>query len=203
MIEVTKKAANYAAEKANKVMIDAIAQAYADGYRAGYKDREEEIPVDLRDNKTEYIDLGLPSGTLWATEYEMTKNEEGEKELLFLPYGKAAKYSLPTEEQWNELLEVCKLRGEKSSSGITFYGLRCIGPNGNSVYFRSKGYMEDSRNVAIPDFGGGQVFFWLKDDSEGNEKKAIHVSNWKRENPMTNVIDKVFSGYKLPIRLVR
>ena len=51
-------------------MDKAIAQAYADGYRNGYKDREEEIPVDLRDNKTEYVDLGLPSGTLWSTDYE-------------------------------------------------------------------------------------------------------------------------------------
>ena len=203
MIELKEKAGIYAEENVINVLKEAFAKVYADGYRDGYKDCQEEIPVDLRSNRTEYVDLGLPSGTLWATEYEMTKNEEGKIEPLYLPYGEATKYSIPTEEQWNELFEVCKLRGEKSCSGITFYGLRCIGPNGNSVYFRSKGYMEDSRNVAKPDFGGGKVFFWLQDDSKGNEKKAIHISDWKRENPMTNVVDLVFSGYKLPVRLVR
>lgn len=31
----------------------AIAEAYIEGYKAGYKDREEEIPMGLRDNKNE------------------------------------------------------------------------------------------------------------------------------------------------------
>lgn len=65
-----EKADKYAAGKANKAITNAIAQAYIEGYKAGYKDCEMEIPVDLRDDKTEYVDLGLPSGTLWATKYE-------------------------------------------------------------------------------------------------------------------------------------
>lgn len=103
-MEITERAGNYADGKANEAITKAIAQAYADGYRDGYKDREEEIPVDLRDNKTEYVDLGLPSGTLWSKEYE---TENGET--LYLPYGEAAKYAIPTEEQWNELRDYCKV----------------------------------------------------------------------------------------------
>ena len=70
MNELSLKAENYAAEKMNELMAKAIAQAYADGYRDGYCERQQEIPVDLRDNKTEYVDLGLSSGTLWSADYE-------------------------------------------------------------------------------------------------------------------------------------
>ena len=77
---LAEKSEKYAAGKANAAIDKAIAQAYADGYRDGYKAREEEIPVDLRDNKTEFVDLGLPSGTLWAKDYERADGK-----LHFLP----------------------------------------------------------------------------------------------------------------------
>lgn len=54
MKELSLKAENYVAEKVNELMTKAIAQAYADGYRDGYCEREQEIPIDLRDNKNNY-----------------------------------------------------------------------------------------------------------------------------------------------------
>lgn len=190
-MELIEKAANYAAEKANDAITNAIAQAYADGYRDGYKDREQEIPVDLRDNKTEYVDLGLPSGTLWAKDYE-----KKDKDYLFLPFRNATKYDLPTVEQWKELLEFCVLKG--MSTVDTFCGITCIGPNGNSVLFRSEGYYENTTNC-----GEGRVYFWLQDDEEGLKKNAIRIGAWRREDTYKNRISKLFSGYKLPVRLVR
>ena len=67
MKELKELSANYATEKTNEMMSQIVAQAFADGYRMGYKDREDEIQVDLCDSKTEFVDLGLPSGTKWAT----------------------------------------------------------------------------------------------------------------------------------------
>lgn len=193
-MELIEKAANYAAGKANDAITNAIAQAYADGYRDGYKDREQEIPVDLRDNKTEYVDLGLPSGTLWAKDYE-----KGNKEYLFLPFCNATKYNLPTVEQWKELLEFCKLRGMYKSTVETFYGFTCIGPNGNSVSFRSEGYYENTTYE-----GEGRVYSWLQDDEEGLEKNVICIGERRLKVPnKKNGISKLFSGYKLPVRLVR
>ena len=69
-MNILEKADKYADGKANEAITKAIAQAYMDGYRDGYKDREAEIPVDFRNNKTTYVDLGLPSRTLWSTDYE-------------------------------------------------------------------------------------------------------------------------------------
>lgn len=126
MKELSKIAVDYAAEKTNEVMTTAIAQAYADGYRDGYKDREEEIPVDIRDNKTEYVDLGLPSGTLWARGYEQKDGN-----VLYLSYDEASKYQLPTEEQWKELLEICRWEPHYGS-----HSCDCIGPNGAFITFK-------------------------------------------------------------------
>ena len=69
MKELKELSANYATEKTNEMMSQIVAQAFADGYRMGYKDREDEIQVDLCDGKTEFVDLGLPSGTLWSADY--------------------------------------------------------------------------------------------------------------------------------------
>lgn len=70
-----------------------------------------------------YVDLGLPSGTLW---------EEWPIGESMVSYDKVdAKYwkNIPTKEQWEELLETCEWY-YKSSTMIV-----CTGPNGNSVSF--------------------------------------------------------------------
>ena len=180
-------AANYAIGKANEVIDKAIAQAYADGYRDGYKDREKEIPVNIRDNRTEYVDLGLPSGTLWSVDYE---REDGD--ILYMPYIKSVQFSIPTEEQCKELFDCCKWT---HTNGIVF----CVGPNGNSISFAHSGYKEIDYN-SITHYSYIS-YFWIQDENdEESDKKSvsIHESSgvWKG-------VSKTFSGYKLPIRLVR
>lgn len=198
MKELTEVAAKYAAEKTNALITDAVAKAYTDGYRDGYKDKEEEISIDLRSNGTEYVDLGLPSGTLWAKDYE----KGDDKKIVYLPYQKTVHMQLPTEEQWKELLEICEWYGDYSSSAYSFYGIKCIGPNGNSIKFSSKGYIKEENPIKVPKYGGGQVFFWLSDDKVHNEKKAIHISGGEKRVPQKEIAN-IFSGYKLPVRLVR
>ena len=79
MTELLDRADKYAAGKANAIIDKAIAQAYVDGYRDGYKDKENEIPVDFRGIMTEFIDLGLPSGTLWSCDFEKEKENDHRK----------------------------------------------------------------------------------------------------------------------------
>lgn len=197
MEELKEKANNYAEEKVLDVLKEALAKVYADGYRDGYKDREAEMPVNLRHNETEFVDLGLPSGTLWAKEYEKDSNE-----IMYLPYQETKQFQLPTEEMWKELLETCKWKGDYSSSGLSFYGVVCIGPNGNSIKFSSKGYIQLTEILGRPNYGGGYVYFWLDDGEEGNEKKAIYITSGSERKPDIEIL-KVFTGYKLPVRLVK
>jgi hypothetical protein len=188
MIELTTKADNYAAEKTNEMMTKAIAQAYADGYHDGYKDREEEIPVDIRYKTTEYVDLGLPSGTLWAKEYEK------DKQFLFMLHKDAMSYNIPTEEQWKELIDNCKcVRFAKNSIDR---GFDFVGPNGNCLRFQETSYMRNQW------FRPGEVQFWLKDEEESIEKNGANVFLDKETRKQVKQTRKYFMGYKLPVRLV-
>ena len=99
MIELKEKASSYAEENVLEVLKEAFAKVYADGYRDGYKDREGEIPVDLRTNQTKYIDLGLPSGTLWSTDYE----KEGD-EVKYLRFSESLNYDIPTEKTMGRVM---------------------------------------------------------------------------------------------------
>ena len=64
----------------------------------------------------EYIDLGLPSGTLWR----------GQNEAGVYTYKQAISYNIPTEQQMNELIENCQWEWLKTGCKVT-------GPNGKSI----------------------------------------------------------------------
>lgn len=194
MNELTEIAAQYAAENANQMMTDVIAKAYADGYRDGYNDKGEEISVGL--SGTEYVDLGLSSGTLWSADYE--RDEGG---VIYLPHGKASQFCLPTEAQWKELRESCRWEFEYYRYDLA--KAKCVGPNGKFLEFRCTGKEDVDTKSLLSD-----VFFWLVDTREQVDKNAVRMYNpGKGNSPMRYRgeadVSCWFSGYKLPIRLVR
>ena len=194
-MNILEQADKYAEGKANEAITKAIADAYIEGYKAGYKDREEEIPMELRDNKTEYIDLGLPSRTLWSTDYEKLDGE-----YLYLPYEKAEYLKIPTKEQWEELKTSCKWEYNIDNC-YDFIRCRCVGPNGQILKFERTGRIITEGNV-----DEWEAFFWIEDDSDLNEKNSIHMFNYGKEIDKEIGkcdLSKNFSGYKLPVRLVR
>ena len=194
-MNILEQADKYAEGKANEAITKAIADAYIEGYKAGYKDREEEIPMELRDNKTEYIDLGLPSRTLWSTDYEKL-----DRKYLYLPYEKAEYLKIPTKEQWEELKTSCKWEYDIDNL-YDFIRCRCVGPNGQILKFERTGRIITEGNV-----DEWEAFFWIEDDSDLNEKNSIHMFNYgkKIDKEIGRCeLSKNFSGYKLPVRLVR
>lgn len=76
----------------------------------------------------EYIDLGLPSGTLWAAE-----REKGH--FIFPEAVKAFGDGLPKLWQLCELWENCTIEGD-----------RFIGPNGNGIRFPKGGYWSSTES---------------------------------------------------------
>ncbi len=191
-MEIRDKANSYASAKTNEVMIQAIAQAYMDGYQDGYKDYKEQIPLDFLSDKIEYVDLGLPSGTLWAADYE---KEDGK--IVYLPYDKASILQIPTEEQWKELLEMCQWEYKYISDHDRSFV--CIGPNGNVIHFNSEGFLKEEKGRV---YDGERCFWWVKDENgnTGVEKNAVKMYFLSRQY---KEMEKTFSGYKLPVRLVR
>lgn len=93
-----------------------------------------------------FVDLGLPSGLLWAE-----KQEEGyyTHEEAVKKYGEA----LPQPEEFVELWRVCKWDWDKKRKGYTV-----TGPNGKSIFLAASGY----RNRASGDlyYVGSYGYYW-------------------------------------------
>ena len=90
---------------------------------------------------TGYVDLGLPSGTLWKD-----KNENG-----FFTYDEAVSRfgsSLPSKERLEELNSECKWEWYGS-------GYKVTGPNGNSIMLPASGYRGCDGGVGLVGSYGG------------------------------------------------
>ena len=198
---ISEKAKNYADGKVLEALTAAVENAYTDGYKAGYNDAVEKLnngAQELESDGITYVDLGLPSGTLWTLKYF----EDDEENINYLPYVKAAKLGLPTKEQVDELIEKCRWQGEFSSTRVTFYGANCIGATGEKISFYSSGYKENDEIIGAPNYGGGNAYFWIYDEEDGDEKNAVRIYNVENGKPKMEIV-KIFSGYKLPVLIVR
>ena len=94
----------------------------------------------------QYVDLGLPSGTLWYS-----KNEGGD--FARYTYDEAvSKFGnkLPTIEQLDELKNQCTWTWMGS-------GYKVVGPNGNSIYLPAAGYRSCSGFVYVE---GSVGLYW-------------------------------------------
>ena len=78
----------------------------------------------------------------------------------------------------------------------------CIGTNGEKISFGSSGYKEDERKVGVPNYGGGNAYFWIQDEENGDKKNAVRIYSVKDGKPKLEIV-KIFSGYKLPVLIVR
>lgn len=76
----------------------------------------------------QYVDLGLPSKTLWKNANENGHYEYYDYYEAFQKYGN----NLPTLEQWEELKKMCKWTW-------TGKGCKVVGPNGKSIYLPAEG----------------------------------------------------------------
>ena len=189
MIELNEKANNYAEENVINILKEAFAKVYADGYRDGYKDCEEKIPADLHKNKNGFVDLGLPSGTLWSADYEKENSN-----IIYLPYETAITYDIPTKEQWEELKKFARWDFQIDEEHNSLITIKCIGPNGETLLFDKTGEMEFARKFLTE-----MAFFWIKHESVTNTT----VRMWLYNHEGQESIDKEKSQMKIPIRLVK
>lgn len=98
-------ATEYAQNNSEQILL-LLAKAYQDGYNQGICDSTHKINID----DVEYLDLGLPSGTLWS--FPPYYCNYGWK-LKLLPYEQVKDLNLPTREQWEELCQHCRIVDKK------------------------------------------------------------------------------------------
>lgn len=184
-MDIQEIANSYAEGKANEAITKAIAQAYVDGFKDGYKSGKENIKTECED--AEFVDLGLPSGTLWSSDF--VKDENGE--ICYFTYEEALQYKIPTIEQYNELTSTCLRKGFKDNLD-QYRGVYFLGTNGNMITFNKTGKL-GFNVITNQDIS----YFWLINDSESNYKMSAYLAS--SNNSKTGV----FCGFKLPVRLVR
>ena len=106
-----------------------------------------------------YIDLGLPSGNLWAEE-----NEEG-----YFAFDDATEKfgdSLPTIDEWKELQENCAWKWDDERKGMIVKGF-----NGNSIFLPASGYRYDTSLFDA----GSDGYYWSSSLREDRSDYARSV----------------------------
>lgn len=188
------KAKKYAEGKVTEALSQVVADAYMAGYNVGYQDGIDKIAKDSVLEETEFVDLGLPSGTLWASDY--VKKDDNDM-TFYVTQENGADYEIPTYEQFKELMDECKWeqKSEKNWTESGFYYWHdwaiCLGPNGNKITFEKTGLYEATDSLTRT----SEIFFWLNDKESNCASITFDSLNIGSEN--------MFSGYKLPIRLVK
>ena len=179
----------YAAGKVEELMNNAIADAYSDGFIAGYKAYKESLS-DVTTNENGFVDLGLPSGTMWANDFIKDENER----VLILPYQKALDFTIPTEQQWRELMTECRFAHNheriNNPGSYTYYyrcWIVCTGPNGNKINFDCIS-CEDKDGL-----NSRTSAFWLQNGM---------IARYNDSDSNVEILTD-FSGYRKGIRLVR
>lgn len=102
----SEQAKKYAEGKINEALTAVVEKAFADGYDAGYKEALSKMKTEVvEEDGITYVDLGLPSGTLWASDY--LRDADGK--ILLLNYVEADPLNIPTKEMYEELKNHCNV----------------------------------------------------------------------------------------------
>ena len=183
-------AAQFAEQKVEE-LTKAIKEAYLKGYEQGSLDNSGTVSI----NNVSYVDLGLPSGTLWS-EYPLFHLDYGYKQKR-LSYVEAARLPIPTKEQWDEVCQLCRFEKEK-----------IIGPSGKRI-----GYKWAPGGYLIHDLGEGckkgEQMYWLKGEVDSNNEAPTMIYDLEITGQFNFIKNHIkgssrhFTGYKLPVFLVK
>ena len=138
----------------------------------------------------QFIDLGLPSGTLWAKDYAPGYYAFDEAQEAFPGL-------LPTAEMFQELYDHCKWEwlSKSKSPGKKCAGYRVTGPNGKSIFFPALGYKLN--NEVSGDTTRG--YYWSAYSSSKFSGRCLYFRN-EHIYPQCN--SNNFCGYNVRPALV-
>ena len=88
--------------------------------------------------KQEFVDLGLPSGTLWAKHNVKIANKKHFTHSQAIKIAEYLHYNLPSKENFEELINLCKWKWMKLFGRVT--GYKVTGPNGNYIFLSTAGF---------------------------------------------------------------
>lgn len=180
--------AQHFAENAAAKVEELLKEAYIKGYEQGLVDAGTPLNID----GVTYVDMGLPSGTMWS-KYSLEYCDYGYKQRK-LSYLEAIKLPIPTVEQWQELCQYCRFEKQLIiglSGGRIGYD---YAPAGYRIHSLGEGCKEN-RNM-----------FWLKSDVDSDNHASAMIYDFETDDEECHIFkgtSKHFIGYKLPVFLVR
>ena len=189
-MNIQEEAKKYAQDRIISLLEQAVADAYVKGYNAACEELNNEKGKIVEVDGLKFIDMDLPSGTLWCTElYGESYLSKGH----LMNFQEAVKYSLPTWDQCLELFRECKVTNNINGG----------------IIIRSK----SSRDIHLPsisdmyphDFRDDVVSFWLRDENPKSSYCAL-TNNLERmkDGAIVRISrESKFKGDKLPILLVK
>ena len=153
-----------------------VAEVYINGEPAGNVALKPDDQQNLI-NGHEYVDLGLPSGRLWAkTNYGATKEDEygiyvewRSRNIIQSVWGK--EWSTPTQNDIRELFNNCTFKWEYSGNSV--YGCRVTGKNGNSIFLPAAGFKIQGYGQMV----GKDIYYWSNNESESGFAYALTSSS--------------------------
>lgn len=140
-------------------------------------------------NTGEFIDLGLPSGTLWKNQNEQNpKDDHG-----FYTYDDAMSAfegQIPNKQQCRELISRCEWTW-------TGNGYTVKGPNGNTITFAAAGYRKPN---GLLECVGTEGEYWTSTTEESGTWRDAWCLLFDSVYVYT---DGEYCTYSLPVRLIK
>lgn len=162
--------------KATMQMCSLVEEAVAEAYQKGFEAAQKVKDGVFVDDEIEYIDLGLPSGTLWS-----------KKPIGQFSYHDAQKYSLPTVEQFKEL---CECRFNNVVKGQKDLYANVLAPNGKTINFVLR--QHDTRNKIL------ECRCWLKNGDNPTFGSILPI-----DCTLGSTNDNMFPGFKYDCWVVK
>lgn len=146
----------------------------------------------------DYVDLGLPSGMVWAATNYGSNSESSygtyvswnSNDVVSQNWG--SKWKTPTRANYQELINNCIWTWE-SKNGIN--GYRVTGKNGSSIFMPAAGFQILGNNQMV----GSQLYYWTS--NQGNESGFAYCLNGNSSSYNVDVTYNT-SVVTCPIRLV-
>ena len=135
---------------------------------------------DMKDKFT-YIDLGLPSGRLWAAE-----NAKG-----YYTYDKAKKKFgelLPSPEAFEELYDECEWIWDPENKGVTI-----VGPNKNTIFLPASGFRDCDSDSENAEFVGSEGMYWSDTSYSSGFVRVLYFNSYGIDTSILGNSDAGFS----------
>lgn len=136
----------------------------------------EPIEKDNVINGHEYVDLGLPSGRLWAKANYGASSEGDYGIYMDWPSRNniqsvwGSEWTTPTQSDMLELYQECTFTWEYNANSI--YGCKVTGPNGRSIFLPAAGF----KILGTPQMVGTDIYYWSDNENGSGFAYALQGS---------------------------